>query len=63
MHDRMLRDPVVEARERDMLLLASSRRKRGRPSLGAPWIVEGVSRATWFARRNREKAAFIRASD
>ncbi|WMT79500.1 hypothetical protein [Bradyrhizobium sp. Ash2021] len=27
--------------------------KRGRPSLGAPWNAEGISRATWFRHRER----------
>ena len=35
---------------------APAKRGRGRPALAnpAPWKAEGVSKATWYARRKRE---------
>jgi hypothetical protein len=33
------------------------KRKRGRPSLGDPWLADGISRRTWFRQQNRPKVA------
>lgn len=35
---------------------APSKGKRGRPGSGEPWKAEGISRATYFARRKAAKA-------